>query len=70
VQFRIGDTDREEWLNADRVKDPTMRLQPPRPVIDFYLPNESLVVFGPESLHREVENLIGLVVKTAERTKQ
>ena len=67
VQFRVGESEREECVDADRVQEPTKK-QSPRPVIDFYQPNESLVVFGPTALHREVENLIGLVMKTGERS--
>lgn len=68
VQFRVGEEDRDEWMDASRIKELPKKHSSPQPVIAFFGPNQSLVVFGPDSLQKEVETLIGLVVKTAERT--
>lgn len=52
----------EEWVANDRitaapVSDPAQRGM----LVEYFPAIGSLVVLGPESLHREVENLIGLL---------
>jgi hypothetical protein len=68
VQFRLGESERNEWVDASQVNESVRKAPTPRPVIDFYEPRQSLVVLGPDSLQKDVENLISLVVKTAERS--
>ncbi len=68
VRFRVGETEREETVGSQFITEPFDRAPTSQPVIDFYEPHQSLVVLGPDSLHRKVEHLIGLVVKTAERS--
>jgi hypothetical protein len=73
VRFRVGNEEREEWVDASQVsqaQDPHQKNANTRPFIGFYEPSQHLVVLAPNSLQEKIDAAIALVVKTAEQTSR